>query len=695
MPNALHYEIAEYWLHQVLGTEARFRPGQWEAIEALVENQQRLLIVQRTGWGKSLVYFLATRLLRSDHAGPTILISPLLSLMRNQIQAANALGLSAASINSANTSTENELAESRLLDDKIDLLLISPERLANQHFRENIWEHIRHRVGMLVVDEAHCISDWGHDFRPDYRRIMRILDEIPPQTPVVGTTATANNRVVADVSEILGGNLRVMRGPLTRDSLRLSVLPQPSTASYRLVLLEYLLSHIQGSGIIYCMTTRDCMRVSKWLNQRGFNTKPYFAQMAPEIDESRVDLEHQLLNNEVKALVASVALGMGFDKPDLHFVIHYQYPGSIIGYYQQIGRAGRGIDRASIILMHGSEDKDIQQYFIETAFPKPQYIQQVVDLLARQGEMTRNQLLHALNVKKSTLDKILSHLELEDIIAKQGRFFLLIGEKRSPDYVRWQHVTRQRYVELEEMQNYIQHQECLMRFISRTLDDSKPPQPCGKCQNCRGRRIEFIPDPQSLQDAASFLREGQNIFIEPRKQWPSGMSDSLRGRLKPPNAVGVALCHYHDEGWGELVRRGKYSDDYFSDELVAASAQLLIRYFQTLDTPPTWVTANPSLRRPMLVPDFAARLAQAIGLEYREAVVQIRHRPEQKIMQNSYQQATNLLDTFEFRGILEAPVLLVDDMVDSRWTLTVVGYLLMEQGCSAVHPFALAKAGIG
>ncbi|MCD4685898.1 MAG: RecQ family ATP-dependent DNA helicase [Anaerolineae bacterium] len=692
-PNTSTYQAAEHWLHHVLGADAQFRPGQWKAISALVDDRQRTLVVQRTGWGKSMVYFIATRLLRNNGAGPTILISPLLSLMRNQIQAANTLGVRAESINSANSQEENDEVESRVLAGDIDLLLISPERLANQHFRNRIWEKIRHEVGMLVVDEAHCISDWGHDFRPNYRRIMHILDEVPSNTPVLGTTATANDRVVADVSEILGSNLQILRGPLTRDSLALYVFPQPYSISYRLVLMAYLLSRIEGSGIIYCMTTRDCLRVSKWLNQRGFNTKPYYAQVEQDTGEDRVDLEQQLLNNEVKALVASVALGMGFDKPDLHFVIHYQYPGSIIGYYQQIGRAGRAIDQAHIILMHGPEDEDIQKYFIETAFPKPNHVQQAIDALAGTDGLTRNQLMKFINVKVSTLEKILTHLEIEHIIEKQGRVYCLIDANRTPDYARWQQVVRQRLAELEDMQAFIQHQGCLMQFIANALDDPMRPQSCGKCKNCRDVESKFAPDPQLVAQASAFLQNSEKIFIEPRKQWPSRLSDSKRGRFKQPNAVGVALCHYHDQGWGDLVKRGKYADKHFSDELVTASAELLSQHFRELDSPPTWVTAVPSLRRPMLVPDFAKRLAQALGLEYQDVVSNICAQPEQKTMQNSWQQASNVLDAFEVTNASHAPVLLVDDMVDSKWTLTVVGQLLIDHGCLEVHPFALAKAG--
>src|SRR5579859_3208769 len=345
-------EKAETWLKEVLGPEAHFRDGQWEAIDALVTRRQRVLVVQRTGWGKSLVYFLATRLLREQGAGATILISPLLSLMRNQIQAAAQWGVKAETLNSDNYES-HEAIESRLLAGKIDLLLISPERLANDRFQSEVWSVLAKDVGLLVVDEAHCISDWGHDFRPNYRRIMKLLDDVPAQTPILGTTATANDRVVADVAEILGAQMNIQRGPLTRESLLLYVYQESMSAAKRLTLLSHLMKHIPGSGIIYCTTTRDCRVVSDWLQEEGFNVKPYYADVEETGAESRADLEDQLMKNRVKALVSSVALGMGFDKSDLNFVVHYQLPGNIISYYQQIGRAGRGVDRAHIVLMHG------------------------------------------------------------------------------------------------------------------------------------------------------------------------------------------------------------------------------------------------------------------------------------------------------------------------------------------------------
>lgn len=346
-------------LRQMLGPDAEFRPGQWEAVDKLVAQRGRVLVVQRTGWGKSLVYFLATRLLRDQGAGPTLLISPLLALMRNQIEMAECIGIHAATMNSSNRE-EWHAVENALAADACDLLLISPERLTNPRF-QSLLPKIAGRVGLFVVDEAHCISDWGHDFRPDYRRIIRIVRNLPEGVPVLGTTATANDRVIADVQSQLGVGLSVLRGPLARPSLRLQNI-QLADQSERLAWLAEYLPRFPGTGIIYCLTIADTERVTKWLQQKGFRVKAYHAGNDANID--RVELEQALLNNEIKALVATVALGMGFDKPDLGFVIHFQRPGSVVAYYQQVGRAGRAVGRAYGILLNGREDDEIQDYFI-------------------------------------------------------------------------------------------------------------------------------------------------------------------------------------------------------------------------------------------------------------------------------------------------------------------------------------------
>jgi ATP-dependent DNA helicase RecQ len=680
---------AENWLKEALGSNVEFRPGQWQAIETLVNKRVRVLVVQRTGWGKSLVYFLATRLLRSQQKGFTLLVSPLLSLMRNQIDSASLWGINSYTLNSTNYDDHYDI-EAALLANEVDLLLISPERLANDRFREEVWDNIRHNIGLLVIDEVHCISDWGHDFRPNYRRIMRVLDEIPASTPVLGTTATANDRVVEDVAEILGAGMNIQRGPLTRESLALYTYPERLDIPTRLVLLSHLLKHIPGSGIIYCTTTRDCMQVSEWLQHEDFNVKPYFARVEEKISETREELEQQLMNNQVKALASSVALGMGFDKGDLHFVIHYQLPGNIISYYQQIGRAGRSIDKAHIILMNGYEDEEIQEFFIKTAFPTERQVTQVIDALRAHGTLSRNELQRHVNVKLSVLEKILVHLEVENIIEKQDRAYSLTHSNNQPDFARWTQVTEKRYSELADMKAYLHEKDCLMRFLASALDDPTNVKRCGRCKNCTGAESKFTPDIKSIERARLFLRGGEPLRFEPRKLFPSGFPNVEKSTIQHQNQTGTALCGYYDEGWGSLVRKGRDSNAY-SDDLVVAAADTIKQCWRDWDEMPTVVTAVPSLRRSKLVSDFAQRLAQNLNLPYHDLVKHVEQHPPQSEMQNSFQQAVNLIDRFEpIHKLNGKPILLIDDYADSMWTLTIVGQMLMENGSGPIYPFVLA-----
>ena len=684
-------QTAETWLQQTLGANVTFRDGQWEAIAALVESHQRTLVVQRTGWGKSLVYFMATRLLHQQGAGTTLLVSPLLALMRNQIEAAQRWGLRAETINSTNVE-DHATVERDLLAGKIDLLLISPERLGNERFQMDVWPRLRQQVGLMVIDEAHCISDWGHDFRPNYRRIMHILDDLPPTTPVLGTTATANDRVVKDVSDILGATMNIQRGPLTRDSLRLYTYTEPLDHPTRLTLLAHLMKTIPGSGIIYCTTTHDCQIVAEWLQLQGIDAQAYYADIESDGAETRIDLERRLMKNQLKALVASVALGMGFDKPDLSFVVHYQQPGNIISYYQQIGRAGRNIGEAHIILMHGPGDEDIQQYFIDTAFPKPKQIESAIHALQEHGALKQTELQRYVNANKSTLDKILTHLEVERIItrADDGGYLLRDAAAR-PDYERWALVTEQRKTELEQMRAYIKHEGCLMRFIAQALDDPTNVQPCGRCKNCRSSQSKFQPDLRVVDVARRYMQEGRPLAIEPRKRWPSGLPGMKRTIIENVNQPGVALCGYYDTGWSELVKRGRFETNFYDAELLVESLTVLRGHFDTLDAPPLWVTAVPSLRRPTLVSNFAARLAKELRLPYNPVLTHVKQHTEQASLRNSYQQVMNVYNVFKIEGqVSPEPVLLVDDVADSKWTLTVVGALLRKNGSGLVYPFTLA-----
>lgn len=670
--------------------DASFREGQEEAIRHIVDGKGRLLVVQKTGWGKSFVYFIATKLLREAGAGPALLISPLLALMRNQIAAAERMGVRAATINSDNTDDWTAV-EARLAKGDVDILLISPERLANERFRTQVLAGIAGQISLLVIDEAHCISDWGHDFRPHYRLLERIVKTLPPNLRLLATTATANNRVMDDLSAVLGPKLNVSRGDLNRTSLTLQTIRLPSQAE-RLAWLAEQLATLQGHGIIYTLTVRDANQVAEWLKTRGFNVEAYTG----ETGERREQLEQALLNNHVKALVATTALGMGYDKPDLAFVIHYQMPGSVVAYYQQVGRAGRALDSAYGVLLSGQEETDITEWFIRSAFPTQQEVADVLGALEEEPNgLSVPELLTRVNLSKGRVEKTIALLSLEAPapIAKQGSKWQLTAATLSDGFwERAERLTALRRDEHQQMQDYVglpfgQH----MGFLIGALDgDSNlvtaptlPP-------------LSATVNGELVKAAVAFLRR-TSLPIEPRKKWPDGGMPqyNVRGSIAAAHQAqpGKALCVWGDAGWGGLVRQGKYHDGRFSDDLVAACVKMIHEW--NPQPAPTWVTCVPSLRHPDLVPNFARRLATALGLPFHTVIAKTDNRPEQKTMANSTQQARNIDGSLALSGqpVPHGPVLLVDDMVDSRWTLTVSAWLLRTNGSGEVWPMAVSQTG--
>ena len=677
-----------------LGTglaDSRFRQGQEEAIRHIVGGLGRLLVVQKTGWGKSFVYFIATKLLRETGTGPALLVSPLLSLMRNQIAAAERMGVRAATINSAN---QDEWAgiEAAILRNEVDILLISPERLANERFRTEVLAQIAARISLLVVDEAHCISDWGHDFRPHYRLLERLVRAIPPNLRLLATTATANNRVMDDLRIVLGPGLEVSQGDLNRPSLLLQTIRLPSQAE-RLAWLAEQVPALPGHGIIYTLTVRDAKQVADWLKSRGMNVTSYTG----ETGEGRPELEQALLENRVKALVATTALGMGFVKPDLSFVIHYQTPGSVVAYYQQVGRAGRGLDRAYGVLLSGEEDIDITDYFIESAFPTREEVQRVLDALeATPLGLSVPDLLRQVNVSRGRIQKTIDLLSLESPapIAKQGTKWQLTAAQMSEAFWQRAHrLTELRRTEQRQMQDYVKLTTGHMEFLIRALDGDP-----GEVQPPALPPLPNTADPALVREVVAFLRR-TNLPIEPRKQWPTGGMPQygVDGRISADLQAepGKALCVWGDAGWGGLVRQGKYSDGRFADELVEACAKLVSEW--NPQPAPAWVTNIPSLRHPDLVPDFARRLATALNLPYMESLKKTDARPEQKSMANSTQQARNIDGSMAIvpQALPAGPVLLVDDMVDSRWTSTVAAWILRSHSSGEVFPVVLALTGHG
>lgn len=682
-------------LKNMFGEEAVFRAGQLEAIKKVV-NSERVLVVEQTGWGKSIVYFIATKIRREYNSGITFLISPLLALMRNQIQNANKIGIIAETINSDNTE-DWEIVKEKITRNQCDILLLSPERLSNEKFIDTILPHIN--IGMFVVDEAHCISDWGHDFRTDYQRIVNIVKKLPRNIPVLATTATANNRVVDDIKDQLGKDIYIQRGKLVRESLKIQVI-ELSDQAERLAWLHENIDKLPGTGIIYCLTTSDCDRVSRWLNSKGHNVEPYHSKINIEgytTKELREQREIMLMNNEIKALVATVSLGMGFDKPDLGFVVHYQRPGNIVSYYQQIGRAGRNIDSAYAILLSGKEDNEIQEYFINSAFPTEEEMVQVLNVISesRHG-LSIDEIMNKVNMKQGKLkDKILKFLILQNAVEKHNSIYVRTLNQWNPDIEKSKKITDLRYEEMSKMEEFVKTKDCFMQFVAEELDDENA-QICGNCTNCIKRDYFFkTVESKNVKEAISFLK-GDYITIAPRKKWPIKSTTDKKGNIKMELRVseGRALCAYSDAGWGRIVKEDKYDNGEFRNELVMAAARLINNW--DMEDTPTWVTSVPSKRRPTLVKEFAEKLAKELGLKYYPIIEKTKDTPEQKTMQNSNMQLSNIYDSFSLKGSCPSgAVILVDDMVDSRWTFTVIGAMLRENGSGNVYPFALSTTAGG
>ncbi|WP_010121857.1 RecQ family ATP-dependent DNA helicase [Corynebacterium nuruki] len=682
--------------------DATFRDGQFEAIEALVSDRKRVLVVQRTGWGKSAVYFVAARLLREQGAGPTLIISPLLALMRDQVAAAGRAGVHAATINSSNVTEWDEVLGA-LRQGSLDVLLISPERLTNPRFRERVLDPLLGSaasgagVGMIVVDEAHCISDWGHDFRPDYRRIGALLASLPGDLPVLATTATANSRVVEDVAAQLGADTTVIRGPLSRDSLRLGVAPT-APPGHRIGWLVQHLGDFTGSGIIYCLTVSAAEDTSRALAQAGWNVATYTGRTDPE---DRARLEQQLKDNEVKALVATSALGMGFDKPDLGFVVHLGAPSSAVAYYQQVGRAGRATDSADVLLLPGPEDPDIWEYFATASMPDEAEADAVLAALAgAEGPLSVPALEPMVGVKRNRLNLLLKTLQVDGAVDRAGSGFVTTGQGWTYDAPRYAAVAEARKREAQAMLDYEAGTECRMRFLAEALDDPDA-HDCGRCDVCAGVWWDASVSDTNESGARQIL-SGIGLPVDPRGQWPSGMDKvgvPLKGKIPAGEKVaeGRVIARYTDLGPGQVLRGflAAGADDVPVPTNIADWCVRVLRDWDWEERPTT-VVGMPNVTRPVTASDLASGLART-GRMTDAGQLSYLHDPGTPDVNSAYR-VRNLHDAFGISPETAAAVdgqvvLLVDTEIGSRWAMTVAGRELRRAGARAVLPFALALRG--
>ncbi|WP_426366644.1 RecQ family ATP-dependent DNA helicase [Streptomyces sp. E-08] len=696
---------------------ARLREDQWRAIEALVADRRRALVVQRTGWGKSAVYFVATSLLRERGSGPTVIVSPLLALMRNQVEAAARAGIRARTINSSNTE-EWDTVQEEVAAGEVDVLLVSPERLNNPDFRDQVLPRLAAATGLLVVDEAHCISDWGHDFRPDYRRLRTMLADLPSGVPVLATTATANARVTADVAEQLGTgagtDALVLRGPLDRESLSLGVVRLPD-AAHRLAWLADHLGELPGSGIIYTLTVAAADEVTAYLRQCGHTVSSYTGRTE---NADRQQAEDDLQANRVKALVATSALGMGFDKPDLGFVVHLGSPSSPIAYYQQVGRAGRGVEHAEVLLLPGQEDEAIWRYFASVAFPPEEQVRRTIDVLAQAGRPLSLPALEPLvELRRTRLETMLKVLDVDGAVHRVKGGWESTGQPWVYDTERYAWVARQRSAEQQAMRDYAATTGCRMEFLRRQLDDEEA-APCGRCDNCAGNRFDPKVSVAAL-DAAKGELGRPGVEVEPRKMWPTGLAAvgvDLKGRIPPGEQSfgGRALGRLSDIGWGNRLRpllADGTPDGPVPDDVVQAVVHVLADWAKgpggwasgAPDAParPAGVVTVASHRKPQLVGSLGQRIAE-IGRMPLLGVVEYAPEAEELRLSrtNSAQRVVGLQRTLtvppELAGQLAGaggPVLLVDDLSDTGWTLAVASRLLRRAGAEGVFPLVLAVQG--
>ncbi|MGC4744062.1 RecQ family ATP-dependent DNA helicase [Micromonospora sp. DT201] len=697
-------ERAEAVLRRLAGDHARLREDQWRAIEALVVDRRRVLCVQRTGWGKSAVYFVATALLREggEH-GPTVIVSPLLALMRNQVEAAARAGIRARTINSANLDEWDEIT-AEIQTGAVDVLLISPERLNNPDFRDGVLPKLAATTGLLVVDEAHCVSDWGHDFRPDYRRLRTFLSDLPERTPVLATTATANARVTQDVAEQLGDAL-ILRGTLDRESLRLGVLDLPSPA-HRLAWLADHLDQLPGSGIVYTLTVAAAGETAEFLRSRGYPVASYTGQVE---DADRRAAEQDLLDNKIKALVATSALGMGFDKPDLGFVVHLGAPPSPIAYYQQVGRAGRAVEHAEVLLLPGAEDAAIWRYFASLAFPPEQQVRAVLAALHTDRPLSTQALEPLVDLRRARLELMLKVLDVDGAVRRVRGGWLATGETWTYDEARLRRVAEARTVEQQAMREYATTTDCRMRYLRECLDDTGAAD-CGRCDRCADPLFSADVSTAALAAAQTFLgRPG--VEIAPKKLWPTGLDAvgvPLKGRIAPAEQAlpGRAVGRLSDLGWGGRLRDlvGPEAPDAPVPDDVAGAAVEVLKAWAHGDDPwprrPLAVVAVGSRRRPRLVGSLAERIATVGRLPLLGEVTPAGPGGPAGPRGNSAQRVRALHDTFvvpadlaDAVAGLDGPVLLVDDLIDSGWTMTLVARALRRAGAPGVLPLALAVAG--
>ncbi|GGB01511.1 RecQ family ATP-dependent DNA helicase [Macrococcus hajekii] len=676
-------------LKNTYGPDSEFREGQLEAITAVV-NKQKTLVIQKTGWGKSIVYFIATKILREHGAGPTIIISPLLALMHNQIEAAKRLDLNVVTINSNNRDEWDDIYASL---NTVDAIIVSPEKLSNPEFIEKLGTVSD--IEMVVVDEAHSISDWGHDFRPDYQRIVYLLQTFPDHIAILGTTATANDRVIQDIKDQLGDDLQVFRGDLIRDNISIQVNPAQSKVERLAFITEALTRHpflSQQQGIIYCLTKKECDSVADFLLQNGISAVAYYSGVQDAFGEDiSAEILEEFHTGKTRVIVSTVKLGMGYDKSNIGFVIHFQLPQNLIAYYQQIGRAGRDGSPALAILLHGDEDEEIIKSFIDSANKDPELLQQILQVIGSSDNgLKRNEILQHFNLNVTKLTSVLKYLYVHNYIYMEKSTYF-VHPNHHFDAVKNAQLQAQlnetRLAELDNLKAFINFDGCYMKFIADELDAPDTKERCGLCAHCRNRPFVTLSEDNDYLEAAKDYKNKLHGVISPRKRWSNNkkiddiFEHGWTYTVDAYSPIGKRFMRERDQG-------------HYSDKTMTTISQFLKEHIEAhhIDA----IVAVPSVRRPSLVKGLARQIALEHGISYVDVLKRSADNAPQREMHNSMMQEQNVRDslqTVNTDAIREQNILLIDDIVDSRWTITIAASLLLEQGASHIYPFALVNTG--
>lgn len=733
----MNRENAEIELKRIFGID-HFYDEQWEAIQRIL-NGERILMIQRTGFGKSLCYqFPATQF-----DGITVIFSPLIALMRDQVKALNKKGIPARYINSEQTMEENSATIQDALDGRVKILYIAPERQENAEWIEATRKM---NLSMVVIDEAHTISVWGHDFRPAFRRIINLVRLLPQSLPVLATTATATNRVQSDIEQQIGGRLTTIRGRLVRDNFRLYVIKVHSEDE-KLVWLAKNLNQIDGTGLIYTGTRVNTEIYAKWLAYNNINAINY---NAGHDANTRKDIENGLMQNRYKCIVSTNALGMGIDKPDIRFIIHTQIPASPIHYYQEIGRAGRDDKPTTIILFYNEqkdkngieEDYKLPKAFIDGARPSKEKYLKAIDAL-KQEPLSERGLMKATNLKQTQIRVIKADL-IDQGIAKEvvdGKSKVLeyqFGAKEL-DTQSFENLRIAKLKDLDAMVGYINTSQPRMQYLCEFLDDDNNME-YSDCDNTNLDKLtvaltyewqkklsdfreNYFPilevsettskthKPSNIKWTINIPSENKidvykndqlfgsfscvinwNIFSVEEREFVESLLESHLAR-KSHIVNGVAASYYGVSNVGSALHRSKYENGGdFPDFLLRLTLKAFFKTFgnskfdMVLYVPPT--------HSGDLVKNFAVKFASAIKVPISHKLVKIRQTSEQKVFQNSYLKQENVKDAFSYLSPEEIngkKIILLDDIFDSGATIKEIGKLLTALGAETIVPIAIAK----